>query len=251
MGNLGDTLRDARQRLKLSLDDVESATRIRKKYLIALEQEDFVRLPALIYARGFARTYAVFLGLDADAIADEVPDSPEPTSLEPALHVTKEPRAIGSWLVVALILAIVGAVGFYLYQQGLAMPVEPEVAVIEILTPTAVPTTTPSPVPTKVLVSTVELQVRALQTTWISVTLDSQAAFAGTLQIGDNHAWTSREKIGLRIGNAGGLEVTANGTLPVFLGRPGEVLEAEVTLDGVKITSANPSAGQPTPARSP
>ncbi len=249
MGTLGDKLRDARQRLQLSLDDVESATKIRKKYLIALEQEDFARLPALIYAKGFLRTYALFLGLDADTLVEQVPEPPAPTTLEPAMHVPKPPRAIGSLLVVTLIIAMVGAVGVYLYQQGLSMPIEPEVVAIEIPTPTAVPTATPSPIPAVVVTRTVALQVKAIEPTWISVTIDTQPAFAGRLEIGDNHTWTGKDLIALRIGNAGGLDVVANGQRKGYLGRPGEVLNAELSAEGLKVLAASSADAAATPTR--
>ena len=59
-------LREARMARELSLADVESATRIRQKYLEALETGDFAKLPRGAVARRFLRTYAAFLGLDAE-----------------------------------------------------------------------------------------------------------------------------------------------------------------------------------------
>jgi cytoskeletal protein RodZ len=64
MSELGRLLREARTAKELSLADVESATRIRQKYLEALENGDFAKLPRGAVARGFLRTYATFLGLD-------------------------------------------------------------------------------------------------------------------------------------------------------------------------------------------
>ena len=66
MSELGRLLREARTARELSLADVESVTRIRQKYLEALESGDFASLPRGAVARGFLRTYATFLGLDAD-----------------------------------------------------------------------------------------------------------------------------------------------------------------------------------------
>jgi len=55
---------------QLELSEVERATRIRAKYLKALEDEGFDVLPAAAYAKGFLRTYADFLGLDAQRFVD-------------------------------------------------------------------------------------------------------------------------------------------------------------------------------------
>jgi cytoskeleton protein RodZ len=68
---IGNSLRGARKRQKLELSDVERATRIRTKYLEALEEERFDVLPGTAYVKGFLRTYADFLGLDGLRFVDE------------------------------------------------------------------------------------------------------------------------------------------------------------------------------------
>ena len=69
---LGPSLAAARLALGLDLADVERETRIRTRYLAALEDEDFDALPADAYAAGFLRTYADYLGLDADLYVEEL-----------------------------------------------------------------------------------------------------------------------------------------------------------------------------------
>jgi len=68
---VGSKLRDARNRRKLSLEDAEETTKIRARYLQALENEDWDQLPGDTYARAFIRTYSSLLGLDGDRLADE------------------------------------------------------------------------------------------------------------------------------------------------------------------------------------
>lgn len=68
MATIGQTLCDARERLGLTLDEVERATHIRERHLEALEREAWDALPSSVQARGFLRNYADFLGLDPDAI---------------------------------------------------------------------------------------------------------------------------------------------------------------------------------------
>ena len=65
MFEIGTSLREARERQKLELSQVEGATRIRARYLQAFEDERFDILPGVAYAKGFLRTYADYLGLDA------------------------------------------------------------------------------------------------------------------------------------------------------------------------------------------
>jgi cytoskeleton protein RodZ len=68
---IGNSLREARLRQSLDLADVERATKIRPKYLRALEDEQFEVLPAQTYVKGFLSTYAEFLGLDGQLYVDE------------------------------------------------------------------------------------------------------------------------------------------------------------------------------------
>lgn len=68
--DIGSTLRQARDRRALPIDECAEGTRIRSKYLMALEENQFEALPEPAYARGFLRTYASFLGLDPGRLLD-------------------------------------------------------------------------------------------------------------------------------------------------------------------------------------
>lgn len=69
---IGATLRKARQDIGATLDDVEYETKIRKRYLDALEREDYGDLPSAVYARGFLKTYANYLGLDGEELSQQL-----------------------------------------------------------------------------------------------------------------------------------------------------------------------------------
>ena len=71
MFEIGNSLREARYRQQLELTEVEQATKIRARYLRALEEESFDVLPAQTYVKGFLRTYADYLGLDGQLYVDE------------------------------------------------------------------------------------------------------------------------------------------------------------------------------------
>jgi hypothetical protein len=68
---IGNSLREARLRRGLDFAQAEVATKIRGKYLRALEDEQFELLPAQTYVKGFLRTYAEYLGLDGQLYVDE------------------------------------------------------------------------------------------------------------------------------------------------------------------------------------
>jgi cytoskeleton protein RodZ len=71
MFEIGATLREARERRQLTWEQVETDTKIRAKYLRALEEEEFDSLPSGTYVRGFLRAYASYLGLDGRLFVDE------------------------------------------------------------------------------------------------------------------------------------------------------------------------------------
>ncbi|MBX5436330.1 MAG: helix-turn-helix domain-containing protein [Alicyclobacillaceae bacterium] len=74
MRELGERLRQARERLGMDLDEVEQKTKIRKRYLIALEEGRWDVLPGIVYARGFVRSYAECVGLDGRRLLEEYVD---------------------------------------------------------------------------------------------------------------------------------------------------------------------------------
>ncbi len=71
MFEIGNSLREARLRREIDFVEAEAATKIRGKYLRALEDEQFEVLPAQTYVKGFLRTYAEYLGLDGQLYVDE------------------------------------------------------------------------------------------------------------------------------------------------------------------------------------
>jgi hypothetical protein len=71
MFEIGNSLREARMRQGLDYSQVELATKIRAKYIRALEEEEFEILPSGTYIKGFMRSYADFLGLDGQLYVDE------------------------------------------------------------------------------------------------------------------------------------------------------------------------------------
>jgi cytoskeleton protein RodZ len=71
MAEIGATLREARMRARIDVSEIEAQTKIRAKYLRALENEEWDLLPGPTYVRSFLRTYAQALGLDDKALVDE------------------------------------------------------------------------------------------------------------------------------------------------------------------------------------
>jgi cytoskeleton protein RodZ len=71
MPDIGQTLREARMRRRIDMTEVEAATKIRAKYLRALENEEWDLLPGPTFVKTFLRTYADYLGLDSRVLVEE------------------------------------------------------------------------------------------------------------------------------------------------------------------------------------
>jgi Helix-turn-helix domain len=125
---IGPTLREARNRRKVDLPEVESAIKIRARYLQAMENEEWDALPGGAYTRGFIRTYASYLGLDGERLADDYRRSTAPAGgerapkrVEPvptAMH-RRQSRISGRVLIAAVCLVLVAVlVGIALAGGG-------------------------------------------------------------------------------------------------------------------------------------
>ena len=104
MPPIGDTLREARMRQGLDIVDVESRTKIRAKYLRALENEEWALLPGPTFVRTFLRTYAEAVGLDPHALveayrekhdAEDEPEAQQPLAATPRRTRPDRRRAPG------------------------------------------------------------------------------------------------------------------------------------------------------------
>jgi cytoskeleton protein RodZ len=129
MPSIGDTLREARMRQRLDIADVEAKTKIRAKYLRALENEEFGMLPGPTFVKTFLRSYAEVLGLDPHRLVEDYRARYEPRDEGEALQPLgppgigrdrrrRAPPPPGPWLLgglaVAAVLAtllVIGLVG--------------------------------------------------------------------------------------------------------------------------------------------
>jgi cytoskeleton protein RodZ len=118
MPEIGASLREARLRAKVDITDVEAATKIRAKYLRALENEEWGLLPGPAFVKSFLRTYADYLGLDGKLLVDEYKLRHErPTDLDqmpisPNLGRRRAPGPVSrispAWIIGIVIVALLG-----------------------------------------------------------------------------------------------------------------------------------------------
>jgi helix-turn-helix protein len=195
---IGNSLREARLRQGLDFPEIEQGTKIRGKYLRALEDEHFDVLPAQTYVKGFLRSYAEYLGLDGQLYVDEYnsrfvvgeeePQSRPRRSAPPSRGVQVQSRVV---LLTLLGIAAVTALVIVAWTRG-----EPPSA-----TPVGLGTSKSTTHQTAVPPATPTVQVRLLVKAsrgpcWLQVHKSSATGpilFQGTLDQGQKQLFTARK----------------------------------------------------------
>ena len=262
-GKIGLVLERARKDRGLSLEEAERATKIRKRYLIGLESDDYTVLPDAVYVRGFLKTYANFLGLDGDGLSEELRTRKKPRRerrlsyaapkgdfdrpiISPGGVPGAEKRqvvsrsAVVTFVVAALVIAaLVGALYFVGLNvrpsaaedapqtERMAAPVKP--AAGEAGEGPGKPDTgdNPGDGPSGALTVGVEVEGGPA---WIRVRADSETVFEEVAPAGFSRTFEASRVVGIRAGDAGAVSVEVNGQDVGPLGDPGQVLERDYTL---------------------
>jgi len=138
--SLGTTLREARERLGLSITDVVNQTKLAPRQIEALEAEDYRNLPEMAFVRGFVRSYAKILQLDEQPLLAALPKTSAPTqplmpdSVEAPFPDAYSPRRQNLvWLAIALLLAVL-VVAFAVWHFT-APPTKPKETQVEMPDP--------------------------------------------------------------------------------------------------------------------
>jgi len=214
---IGKSLRNAHEQQKLELSDIERATRIRGKYLRALEEDRFDVLPGTAYAKGFLRTYAEYLGLDGQRFLDEYNaqfPADEDAQVAPLLRVHRRRRLPDARLVAIPFVAAVALVVWRLSTGGdggnhhtAFSPTPPRTAVTTTTSPPTTSTRAPAP-------ARAQLAVAATRgPCWLSVRRNSQTGkllYEGTLEP-DQSARFSGRYLWIRLGAPWNIDATLNG----------------------------------------
>ena len=247
---IGYVLHAARIERGLSLAELQGRTKIRTKFLVALEEERFSDLPPYPFARGFLQTVALELGVRPEPLVQrlsvamtggEAPSVESWQRLEGAIVPAVPPSRVRRLVTTAAIVLVVlgGVLAAYFAQQfqkfgepaPAAAPTVPlQTAPVAPQAVTTPPPAVPSPAATTAPASLtpgagilVDLQASGLS--WLLVIVDGTRVFEGFVTEGDTRRWQGRSSIRIRVGNAAAVALTANGRGLGTLGAPGEVVD--------------------------
>ena len=266
MGSFGERMRREREMRGIKLEDISESTKISRRNLLALEEEHFDRLPGGIFNKGFVRAYARFLGLnEEEAVQDFMTasaDYEQPAALQPPGSETtavklpvipseaSEKRRQLAWTLAALIVLAAGGAGWYSLNPGkrfslspgsapstpaVAAPEQPRVASQSPPNPAVPPEFAGGIVgPGGVSQRPVIVSIRANDETWVSLVVDGKQVMDQVLLAGEQQTVRARERIVLRTGNAGGLDVSYNGAPLSPAGEDGQVRTLTFTPRGMQ-----------------
>lgn len=266
MGEIGEALKKRRAEKGLTLSQVEEETKIRSRYLEALEEEQFNVIPGRVYVKGFLRTYGTFLGLNAlellteyEKLNSEVKIKPEETTITRTQQRKKREASKVSfqwnpkW---NKFLALMGAVillvlmnKFYPWGGSDTARRDPAPTNNKVQEETKTPNQQSPKETANNENKQAEVQKPEVQKpkgvnlelalkdgdSWMQVRADGNTIFEGIAKEGETKSFTGQEKVFVKLGNAGAVEITLNGESIGKIGKLGTVVSKEFVIDQLNV----------------
>jgi cytoskeletal protein RodZ len=218
--SFGDWLRRQREMREISLRDIADRTKISLRYLEAMEADRFDLLPAPIFAKGFLREYARYVGLSPDEVINHylAVQQPQVEDKGDETLIGKAVRARGgrSWtyglflaLAVLLLLGVVALLAYYNdRRQGSSAGQTPPPSMAAPPEPTVQPTIAPAKeAPT----APIELTLDFTADCWVEATVDGKTQLAEQRVQGESLQLQANQTIALKLGKASAVDIQVNG----------------------------------------
>lgn len=254
VNSVGKILREARIKKGMSLIDVEKATTIRCSYLDALEQDKYENLPEEVFIKGMIRNYGNFLGLNGPELVDAYKAQKAGTVIEKVkskgirevdtvkLNISlKQHRSVGSGVdayqgpnnkksiakqIIAGALGVVVLVaGYFVMPKAMELLHSKEEAKAPVVEVVPAPAETQKEEIVAPVTEKVTLEMTAHGDCWLEVSADGKSIFEGMLRAKDVKAFEADEKLIVKYGNVGVMEVIVNGEPVSMQGEQGVAIK--------------------------
>ena len=279
---IGAELRKRRELLSLHLGEVERNTHVKAHYLEALEKGAMDNLPSTVQTRGMLSNYATFLDLDVDAILLRYADAlqarhreknPQRSTRKPGEPIVSNIPSIRNFIAGDMIFGVGMAVlliGFSIWGINRVMmiqslqdvqPTAPSISDVLLASPDPsliTPTTTLSPVesfaeatvtiviPTQNLNVNVQVNLVAVERTFMRVVVDGEEVFNGRVVPGTAYPFEAEEQIEVLVGSGAAIRIVYNGRDLGLLGGLGQVISNIYRADEIITPTSQPT---PTPTK--
>ena len=257
----GEHLRREREMRGVSLDEICAATRIGNRFLEALENEEWERLPGGVFNRGFVRAVARFLGLDEEGfVAEYLLATSEQTLTTERPRQEMLPASTSHWqrwagVLLGLALIAAGAWGWRSYATrraerhappaAPALSADPTGAGLPSLsgtsfsldgpaTGTSAPSDDPRAASAALSDGTLQLKIEAGKGTFLTVSADGNRVFHGSMVAGQSREFAAQGAFKVQAQDAGALLLELNGQVLAPVGPPGRSGEVVLTRADLK-----------------
>lgn len=216
--SFGTWLRRQRELREISLREIADVTKISIRYLEALEQDRFDVLPAPVFAKGFLREYARYVGLDIDEVVNSyltaqeaLEPEEEPSKKKPAARGSALERTSGLLLTLAVIilLGVVAGLVYYMERSRTAKELEPP----PIAAPPVQPVQAPARIAEPESVAGLPLRVTIdfTEECWVEAVIDDDRRVSELHVAGESLRLEAQQKVVLTLGNPAAVRVEVNG----------------------------------------
>jgi cytoskeletal protein RodZ len=256
--NLGEYLKQLREEKKISVSQVAQTLKTKLETIHALEANDFEKIPAPTYVKGYLRSYANLLGIDADSLLMEYnrqfPQAKQP--LVPPVHkipnvnidmmkVFKSKIFIFSTISIIILISLIIAIVKISHRKTKIHPAKKEIPeqtqqvqakqeIIQKETQKTEEHTGATPKPNTPFSLPLSLSANAIDNVWIRVNADGKTIFEGVLQKSDKENWQAQSEFKLRVGNPSKLNLSVNNK-PLGNISPYGPINVIINKDGFKI----------------
>lgn len=246
MENIGKTLRETRIRKGLDYEEIENQTKIRRKFIEAMENEEWDVFPGLVYLKGFMRTYARLLGLDEKELLSGldtiIKPSMEAVPIPEKIELPGKPKRRMAFIL-GIIAILILVASQYVYQQYFGREIPVPQANHEAPPPQEEPQEkgTEAVQPPPVTVNDIKLVIRVINyKCWVEVKSEGQLLYQQTLYKGQEKSFEGLSQVSFTLGNAGDVEVYINEKSLGPLGKVGDVVNKSYVVKDNDIVEVTP-----------
>ena len=261
MSAIGNTLKEARNKKAVSLEDVHAKTKIHPRVLQLLEDEKFDKLPSPLFVRSFLKAYAEFLEINPQEILQtyEKEGQKEPDQVlfikSTAQRVNISPRfdkkilvipatLAAAFLILFILVGMFKAVGGWIskaktpisaHKTAVTSASRPVSAPLKIVSSEWLYQVSQGDFPKLNEKTPLQLKIHAQNDVWLRITCDGKVLFESILKRGATESWEAEKVIEIRTGIASNMQLSINGTTLKPSTNKSAVKKMRVVHTGIKI----------------
>jgi cytoskeletal protein RodZ len=228
-GNFGERLKRERELREVSIDELTKATRISARFVEALENEDWAKLPGGVFGHGFVRTIARYLGLNEEALLGEYDSARAEHSAaalsKPEQRIPSPPKWLPVAAVLCVLLLLVGLffAGRYGWRRYANYRGAKKSAAASLASQPGPRDEAPSPGSTEQASSTapLDLSVSTSAATRVRILADEKLLLDAELPAGDKRHFSAHQQFEVTAGDSSAVLLELNGKAMPALGAPG------------------------------